>query len=572
MHQQTDIWEIVRIILSILGSLALFLYGMKTMSEALQKIGSEQLRKSFSSIATNKFKGFLSGFLVTGTVQSSTAVSLTLISFLNAGFFTLDQSLAILIGSNVGTTLTAWYITLIGFHSKVQIVLLPVMAFTLPLLFRRNRKYRYIAEFIIGFVLIFTGFYFLEELMPSIASGSGFASKFSILSRNTFGTNILFALSGIILTILIRSSSASTALTIILCYNGWMSFENAAAMIIGENIGTTLTANIAAMVATNQARRLALAHSVFNIAGAIIFFIVFRHIISYTSQISEVITGFPAIESSYAIPIGLALFHSLFNIVNAILAFTFFKYFKLLLKILIPVKPNEDRKSGLKYIDTGYLSMSELALMQVHDEILNYGNQISEMFALIPQYMLEKQTDKFQKIRKKIYKFEERADAAEVTISNYLTRLAANDLTESASRKVSSMLRIIDDIESIADQCMQLERAIREKNEAKAWMPPPLRELTLSMYAMIREAIENMNKNLSKNYSPGILVKATELELKINNARDNFMKVNREYIDKGEYSYQHGAYFSNIANHCEKIGDHIINVNQAIATNLKTKN
>ncbi len=570
MNDTANVIEILGIVLSVLGSLALFLFGMKTMSEALQKLVGGQLRKSFSLMASNKTKGFLTGFLVSGTIQSSTAVTILLVSFINVGFLSLYQALPVMIGANVGTTVTAWLITMLGFHSGLSLYLLPLMAFTLPLLFRKNKKFRFIAELITGFVLIFTGFYFLQESLPSINSGSGFVESISTLSFSNLGTDLIYTLLGIVLTILIRSSSAATALTMVMCFNGWMNFENAAAMIIGENIGTTLTANMSARIATNPSKRLAIAHSLFNIIGAVLFFIFFKYLVEGTVKLTTSIYGYSPKDYNYAIPVGLSIFHSGFNIIMTVLTFPFIKLFGKLTELIIPLKQNESRKVSLKYIDTGYLSINEMSLLQVQEEISNYGKQVADMFSLIPDYLSEKREDKFTKLQRKIYKNEEKADAKEIIISNYLTRLGANGLTENASRKVSSMLKIIDDIESIADQCMQLEKTIRLKNEANAWLTPEIREKIFDMFRLVSEALENMNKNLAKNYTPGILIKATEIELKINNARDSFISFNNKNIEMGDYTYQKGAFFTDIVNHCEKIGDHIINVNQAIATNIKS--
>lgn len=570
MNNTVNVLEIARLVLSILGSLAIFLFGMKTMSEALQKLVGGQLSKSFSRMASNKIKGFFTGFLVSGTIQSSTAVTILLVSFVNVGFLTFMQALPVMIGANVGTTVTAWLITLLGFHSGISIILLPLMALTLPLLFRKNKKFRFLAELITGFVLIFTGFYFLQETISSINTGSGFVEAISKLSVGSLSIDFLYAISGIALAIIFRSSSAASALTIVMCFSGWMNFENAAAMIIGENVGTTLTANMAARIATNPAKRLALAHSLFNVIGALLFFIFFKYIVTATSYLTISLYGSSPSVDSYAIPIGLSIFHSGFNIINSILTFTFFRIFSKLPELMVRVKQNEDRKVSLKYIDTGYLSMNEMSLIQVQEEISNYGKQISEMFSLIPDYLSEKREDKFSKLQRKIYKFEEKADAKEIIISNYLTRLAANGLTETASRKVSSMLKIIDEIESIADQCMQLEKTIRLKNEANAWLTPDIREKILNMFMLVNLALDNMNRNLARNYTPGILIKATELELKINNARDNFINDNNNNIEQGDYTFQKGAFFNDIVNHCEKIGDHIININQAIASNIKS--
>lgn len=569
MSHPVDTLEIIVKILSVLGSLALFLYGMKTMSEALQKLGGEYLRRTFSKIALNRTKGFLTGFLVTGTIQSSTAVTVMLVSFVNAGLFTLDQTLSLMIGANVGTTITAWLITFIGFQTGFSVILLPIMACTLPLLFRKNRKYRYFAGLITGFVLIFTGFYFLKESLSSISDQTRFLLTISGLSDESLGTDLLFVGAGILLTIILRSSSATTALTMVMCYNGWMGFENAAAMIVGENIGTTFTANVAARIATNPARRLALAHTLFNTIGLIWCFISFNFFVQVTADFTFQLSGSSPLTNRFAAPFGLALFHSGFNLLNAGLVFLFYKWFNKLLVVIIPVKSNEGKKTGLRYIDTGYLSMSEMDFLQVQDEILHYGQHIANMFSLIPTYLLEKRDEKFLKIQKKLFKYEETADQQEIVLNNYLTKMAANDLTESGSRKVSSMLKMVDDMESIGDQCMQLEKTIRMKNEANAWLTPEMRDEILKFFDLVKDAINNMNFNLARDYKPGILVKATELELMINDARDSLITFNKKNVEAGQYSFLHAAFFNDIANQCEKIGDHIINVNQAIASNLK---
>lgn len=563
--------EIAGVILSILGSIALFLFGMKTMSEALQKLGGEFIRKSLSSLASSKTKGFFSGLFITGTIQSSTALTIMLVSLINAGFFSLNQSVSIMIGANVGTTLTAWLIALLGFNNHLEVILLPIMAATLPFIFRKNKKYRNVAELITGFILIFTGFYFLRESVPSVTNGSGAALSFYNLT-STYSINLAFAISGLILSFLIRSSSAASALTIVMCFNGWMHFEHAAAMIIGENIGTSFTAIIAAKGAINPARRLALSHLLFNLTGAIIFFTFFTYLVDLTSDLTKFFTGNLPGSQNIGTPVGLAIFHSSFNLMGAFIVIVLYRQFIKLLQLILPVKQNEEKKSGLKYIDTGYLAMTEMTLMQVHDEIVNYGQHILEMFTLIPEYLSEKDEVKFNKLQKKILKFEEKADYQEIVISNFLTRISADGLTIATSRKVSSMLKIIDDIESIGDQCMQLEKTIRLKNQAKAWLNPEMREQIVKMFNLVKEALNNMNTNLSKEYTPGILVRASELEIKINDARDTFLQVNKKNIDEGQYSYQNGTYFSDIANHCEKIGDHIINVNQAIASNVKSSN
>lgn len=570
MGNQVEFMNIALILLTILGSLSMFLYGMKTTGEALQRLGGDHLKDFVASIAPNKVKGLFSGFWITGAVQSSTAVTVMLVSFVNAGIFTLEQSLSILIGANVGTTITTWIIALIGFNPDFNLILLPILAFTLPLMFNKNKTFRFVAKLITGLVLIFTGFYFLNSSVSSIDNYPQILEAISSYSNNFFTTNLLYVVAGIVITIILRSSSAMVALTMVMCVHGWMSFENAIAMIIGENIGTTLTANIAARIANKQAKRIALGHTLFNVTGALIILIFFNSIVSVITGFTETVFGQFPTSNSAVVPFGLAVFHTLFNVITMVLFMPLLKWFKLILELIIPVKPNEGKKSSLKYIDHGYLSMSEMSIIQVQKEILHYGEHVAIMFSLVSRYLLEKREDKFLKIQKKLNKLEDLADDKEVAISNYLTKVTVSGLTEVGSRKVRSMLKMIDDIESIADQCMLLEKTIRLKNEANAWLTPELREDILSLFELIKDSIDNMNYNLANDYRPGILVKANEIELRINNARGRFIEFNNKNVEEGKYSYQNGALFSDLANICEKIGDHVINVNQAIASNVKS--
>ncbi|MHC1775167.1 MAG: Na/Pi cotransporter family protein [Lentimicrobium sp.] len=557
------------LILTILGSLTLFLYGMKLMSESLQKIGGNSLRGIFSFIASNRVRAIFSGLLVTAVIQSSTTVTVMLVSFTNAGLFTLTQALGLMMGANIGTTITAWLVSYLGFNFDLGIILLPILGLTLPFLFFPSAGKRSIGEFLIGFAILFLGLQFLKNSLPDISSDTQLLGMISGMSDFGIGSTLLFALAGIVITVIVRASSATIALTMVMCHNGWITYDSAAAMVLGENIGTTLTANIAAIVANRSAKRLALGHTLFNVFGAIWVLIFFSFFVQLSANAAAFITGISPLNNVESVPVGLSVFHSGFNILNTLLFAGFIPLYRKLLEFIIPLKPNEKKNFSLKYINPGYLNLSEMSLLQAREEIYLFGKHVSYMFSLIPEYLIEKREKKYLKLQKRIYKCEEQADEMEAVIRHYLTRTAEQDLTESGSRKISSMLKIIDDLESIADQCMQMERTINRKNAEKSWFTQEMRSDLHNLFNLIKDALENMNFNLALDYRPGILAKASETELKINELRDRLLFENNERVERGEYSYQHAAYFTGLVSQCKKLADHVINVNQAIASNAK---
>ncbi|MBK6345184.1 MAG: Na/Pi cotransporter family protein [Bacteroidales bacterium] len=559
----------VVLILTILGSLTLFLYGMKLMSESLQKIGGNSLRGIFSLMASTRTRAVASGLVVTAVIQSSTTVTVMLVSFTNAGFFTLSQALGLMMGANIGTTITAWLVSYFGFNFDLSVILLPILGLTLPLLFFPSASKRSIGEFLVGFAILFLGLQFLKNSLPDISGNTRLLGMIAGISDYGIGSALLFALAGIVITVIVRASSATIALTMVMCHNGWISYDDAAAMVLGENIGTTLTANIAAIVANRSAKRLALGHTLFNVFGSTWVLVFFSFFVGLSADAARAITGYSPLQNIDAVPIGISVFHTGFNIINTLLLAGFIPLFKKLLEAIIPLKTNEKKSFSLKYINAGYLSLNEMSLLQAREEIYNFGKHVAYMYSLIPEYLIEKREKKFQKLRKQIYKCEEQADEMEAEIRHYLTRTAEQDLSESGSRRISSMLKIIDDIESIADQCMQMERTINRKNIENAWFTQEMRDDINNLFILLKEAIDNMNLNLSQDYRPGILAKASETELKINELRDRLLHENSLRVESGESSYQKASFFTSLVSQCEKMGDHIINVNQAIASNAR---
>jgi phosphate:Na+ symporter len=556
-------------ILNILGALALFLFGMKLMSESLQRISGGRFRAMFSNIASNRFKAIIAGLIATGLIQSSSAVTVMLVSFVNAGLFNLTQALGIMMGANIGTTVTAWLITLFGFRFEFHLILLPLLGLSLPFIFFPGVRSRSFGEFILGFSILFLGLHFMKSSMPGVGADSPLFSMISGIGNQGPLSLLLFAGAGLLVTLLIQSSSATVAMTFVLCHQGYISYESAVAMILGENLGTTVTANLAAIVANRPARRLALGHTLFNLAGIIWAFALFGFLTKITYNAAYSISVNSTLGASGVCPLGLSIFHTGFNLANTLLLVWFIPAFRRLLEIIMPVKGNEKKSFRLRYFKSRFMAMYEVDILQAREHIYNFGKLTAYMFSLIPEYLTEKREIKFEKIRKKIYKCEEQADELDREITQFITRIAESDLTEANSRRIQAMLKITDDLESIADQCIQMERTIRKKNEARAWFTQEMRDDLFALFELVSQALEIMNENLSKDYRPGILVKATEQELKINELRDKLITSNKTKLDAGEYSYNNAAYYAELLNECEKLADHIININQAIASNTR---
>ena len=556
-------------ILTILGSLMLFLFGMKLMSESLQRISGNRLRNIFSSIASNRLKAITAGVVVTGVIQSSSAVTVMLVSFVNAGLLSLSQAIGIMMGANMGTTVTAWLITLFGFKFEFTTILLPVLGLALPFLFLPGARNKSLGEFLIGFSILFLGLQFMKNSLPGIDENSPIVAFITSISSQGTGSYLLFAAAGLLITLLIQSSSATIALTFVMCHNGYIGYDAAAAMILGENLGTTVTANIAAIVANRSAKRLAFSHTLFNLTGIIWALLFFRFLVGISYNLADYITGNSPIESEAIVPLGLSIFHTGFNVLNTLILVWFIPSIKRILEIIIPLRPNEKKSFKLRYFKSRFMAINEVDILQAHEQISYFGRHVAYMFNLIPEYLIEKREQKSEKIQKRLYKSEEQADELDREITDYITRIAENDLSEANSRKVRAMLKITDDLESIADQCLQMERTIRRKNEASAWFTQEMRDDLFELFNLVKESLKTMNENLAGDYRPGILAKATEHELKVNELRDKLIQANKLRLEAGEYQYKHASFYAELLNQCEKLADHVINVNQAIASNIK---
>lgn len=551
-------------ILTLVGSLGVFLYGMKLMSESLQKVAGEKMRSILASMTSKTFFGVLTGFIVTSVIQSSSATTVMIVSFVNAGLLSLAQSIGVIMGANIGTTVTAWIIALLGFKVKMDIIAIPLIGIAFPLFFSKNKKRKNLGELIIGFSLLFIGLGYLKNAVPEIGPDSGFIAFLENFTDWGYFSLLIFVFIGTLLTVILQSSSATMALTLVLAANGVIGFEIAAAMVLGENIGTTITANLAAMVANVSAKRAARAHFIFNIFGVIWILILFYPVIHLISHIMQLIGNVSPLENAIAIPVALSIFHTFFNITNTLIMVWFVKFIEKIVIKLVPIKEEDDEEFRLKHINMGVLSTSEISILQAKQEIELYGNRAEKMFGFVKSLYSNEKPEKREKLYKKIQKYEDILDRMEEEIGNYLAKVAESGVSPLASRRIKAMLEIIDDIESIGDTCYNLTQAIHAKYERKLKFNEELENNIQTMFALLDRGFEEMNKNFKNEYSDIDVEIAYEIENEINHLRNELKEQNVLNIKAKKYKYKVGIVYSEMISISERIGDYIINTAQAI--------
>ena len=588
--------------LTLVGALGLFLYGMKIMSEGLQKVAGDKLRSILTVMTKNRVMGAFTGFLITGIIQSSTATTVMAVSFVNAGLLTLTQSISVIMGANIGTTLTAWLISFLGFKVSIAVFALPLMAIALPFIFSSKNKRKSIGEFIMGFAFLFMGLELLKNSVPDLQTNPGILEFFSQYTDLGFASVLIFLAIGTLLTVVVQSSTATMAITLIMCAKGWIPFELGAAMVLGENIGTTLTANIAAIPANVSAKRAALSHLVFNIFGVIWMLIIFY---PFTTMVANLVGQFgpgdPALLTSFsneitnsygsetlalvsnpesvgltaeqtelkvqlgkyqvATSFGLSLFHTLFNLINTFAMIWFVKTIAKVVSWVIPQKET-DEEFHLKYISAGMLSTSEISLLQARKETSVYAQRTERMFNLVRDLYFENDENEFVKKYSRIQKYENISDRMEVEIAAYLTHVAEGRLSDESKVKLQSMLRAVSEIESVGDSCYNLARTIMRKREDKSVYTEEMNANIEMMFNLLQEAIEQMRKILHSSHqiTDEEYNRAENLENELNNFRNELKLKNVEDVKEQKYDYQASVTYMDIIVECEKMGDYIINV------------
>lgn len=549
--------------LKLIGSLGVFLYGMKLMSEALQKVAGDKMRHILAAMTSNRVKGVITGLLITTIIQSSSATTVMVVSFVNAGLLNLVESIGVIMGSNVGTTVTAWLISILGFKISMAEVSLPLIGLCLPLLFSNKRSRKSWGELIIGFGLLFIGLEFLKNAMPDLHKNPEIFTFLKEYTDMGYASYILFMLIGTVLTILIQSSSATMALTLVMCANGWISFEIAASMVLGENIGTTVTANLAAVVANTTAKRAALAHFVFNFFGVLWVLAIFPIFLNWIEQLCIFLgIGNPATNAS-SVPMALSLFHTVFNITNVLILIWFTRFIARIVTKLIPIRETTEDAFSLKHIKIGLLSTPDASLFQAKEEITLYGKNTLSMFRKVIE-CLDLPAKDFAKPFEYLVKLEDESDNIEVEIANYLTKVSESKLTTENSQRVRAMFKIVSEIESIADSSLNVAKAINRRNDQKVTFPEELTVKLKHMFSLVDETLVTMCKNLATEYRDVNAKKAYELEHAINDYRTILQQEHLLAIEEKRYDYPTGILYNDIFAECEKIGDYAINVTQAI--------
>lgn len=551
--------------LQLLGSLALFLFGMKLMSEGIQKAAGEGLKNILSSMTRNRVFGVMTGFLITGIVQSSSATTVMTVSFVNAGLLTLTESAGIMMGANIGTTVTAWFLSILGFKVKLGAIAIPILAMGVPMLFTKRSKVRFWGETIIGFALLFYGLTLLKGAVPDIKHNPDIVSFVADFTDWGYFSYILFVIIGGVLTVVIQSSSATMALTLVMTAEGWISFDMAAAMVLGENIGTTITAELASLAANVYAKRSAKIHTLFNVVGVFWMLVVFPWFLDGVSMLNGFANAAEVSASPAAIPVALSTFHTLFNLINVLIMINFVPQLVKLSTSLVKSKGKEDEEFRLEFISNS-LSSPEVSTLEARKEIARMGVYVSKMSVFLDELMSEKNEVKRDKLIKKLHKYEEVSDRLEEEISEFLAKVSKLEQSSASSENVQKMLGLIHDLENIADIFVQMGSVVINKNKKKVWFTPEQRERLNELLAVVNESLSVMNKNLEIwDISPEDFAKADEVENRVNKMRKKLRKNYLTKIEEGEYNVRGGILYAELFNSCERLADYAFNVSNGLA-------
>lgn len=594
--------------LGLLGAVGLFLYGMKVMSEGLQKAAGDRLRNILSAMTRNRFTGLLTGFVITALIQSSSASTVMVVSFVNAGLMSLGQSMAVIMGANVGTTFTAWIIALFGFKVNISVFVLPLIGLAVVLLLMNKSRTKSIGEFLLGFSLLFMGLDLISAHVPDLQSNP---EMFAVL-RNYASLGIrsilIFTAVGLMLTMVIQSSAATFAITLIMCSKGWITFDLACALVLGSNIGTTITPILASMSGNVAAKRASMGHLLFNLLGTVWCLCIFVPFANFNAWLTEVIgQGNPADLYQYvsnleatspeiynhlfdnslpaghdalrniatmqmSVSFGLSIFHTTFNLVNVAIMIWLTNVYVKIVEWIVPSKSRDDEDFTLKFISGGLMSASELNIAQAEKEIGVYAERVGRMIGMAQTLIHTKEkSEEYNTLLSRIEKYEDISDRMELEIAHYLNRCAEGRLSNEGKRRIAAMLTIISEIESIADCCLGIGKIMNRKIQSGAEFTESIYNNIDSMYDYVRSAMDMMVNDLKdiENVSGKSLIDSYNKEREINNFRNALRGTNVENINAKLYEYQAGIYYMDIISDLEKTGDYIINVVDTLRDNFR---
>ena len=565
-------------IFTLLGALGMFLYGMNLMSSGLQKAAGDKLRGLLSAMTSNPFKGVLTGLGITTVIQSSSATTVMVVSFVNAGLLTLSQAIGVIMGANIGTTVTAWMVSWLGFKADISLLAVPLMLLGFLCSNSKKSQRRNIGELVVGFSLLFLGLSFMKESVPDLNETPQVLEFVKAWSGYGFGSVLIFLVFGTVLTLVLQSSSATMAITLIMLSMGWIPFNMACAMVLGENIGTTITANIAASVGNTQAKRAAMSHTIFNVFGVIWALIFFRPFLALVGNVIELFgLPNPAAEGfavsaqnspdATAALYGLSMLHTLFNTFNTLILIWFTKLIEKAVVWIVKAPKNQEQEVfRLKYISAGPLATPELAAEQAFDEIIHFAQISKNGLAYAGAAIQESDPDKFEELRGKLVKYEEISDRIEYEIATFLNSVSAGDISEETSAKIKAMYKIIGELESLGDSGESISRILSRKNiHKKAFDQDTLKKLD-DMVSSVNDAYEAMIFNLKAAHKGDLeqISNAYNAEDRINNLRNNLREAEIEDIESSGKNYQTSVYYMDIVSELEKMGDFMINISQAL--------
>ncbi len=550
----------------ILGALALLIYGMKVMSEALQKMAGSQLRHILGAMTTNRLTGMLTGTFITCAVQSSSATTVMTVSFVNAGLLTLAQAISVIMGANIGTTLTAWIMSL-GYNVDLTMAVFP--AFFVGIILIYSKRFRYIGDFLFGIAFLFFALVLLSAAGNDLdlQHNPDAINFFSSFDTNSRWTIILFLFIGTLITCIVQSSAAVMAITILLCSTGVLPIYLGIALVMGENIGTTATANLAALGANTQARRAALAHLFFNVIGVTWVMCLFYPFVDMVCSVvgyNPADTTISVAQRAAILPIVLAAFHTAFNVTNTSLLIGFIPQLERLVCFVLPTKEDSDEEDfRLRFIQAGIMKTPELSVFEAQKEISSFGERIQRMFGMVQDLLHEQNPEKSAKLVERIKKYEVISDSMEIEIAKYLDHVGNAHLSDDTKMKIRNMLREISEIESIGDSCYNLARTISHGRESNERLTPELRQNVEQMFKLTDAALTQMNYTFQHNREKVDVNKSFEIENNINDLRERLRDQNIDDVNDHKYSYDLGTAYLDIIQECEKLGDYVINVVQA---------
>lgn len=583
--------------LSLLGAVCLFLYGMKVMSEGLQKVAGDRLRNILGAMTRNRVTGVLTGILITALIQSSSASTVMVVSFVNAGLMSLAQSMAVIFGANVGTTVTTWIISAFSFEINISTYTIVLLAVAVPLMFMKKGGYKSLGEFIVGFCFLFMGLDLISTYVPNLEENPQMLAFLQDYTQMGIVSVLTFFSVGIILTMVVQSSAATFAITLIMCSQGWISFTLGCAVILGGNIGTTITPILASLSGNLAARRTAMGHVLFNVVGSIIVLLVFYPFVHLVGDITGACMGLDPCDIDRAqelamsgntlldeagrkisfdqktVAFGLAMFPTVFNAANLLVMIWFTRLYVKAVCWLMPARHRDtEEEFTLKYIGRGLLGTSELNLAQAQKEIVVYGERVQRMIGMAETLVgSDPDSQEYLDNVNRIEKYEEISDHMELEIGIFLNKVAEGRLSPEGKKETAAMLRIISEIESIADSCLNVSKTLRRKNQAKVNFDQWIQAQIAGMFRIVDAAMDNMLALLREMDAPdeARVIEAYNREREINNYRNRLRDDNISNINDHKYNYQEGIFFMDLISEAEKLGDYILNVVEGVKHRFK---